>query len=96
MPTRDRVISISCRHSGVAFVHRKGCQEIPGREWVGIMLPFLYESASDTFKPYGGDRAFREENLLPVLYACNDKRLYLHGLPSKVTRQWPQALSNND
>jgi cytochrome P460 len=45
---------------------------------------FLYDAAPDTFKPFGERQLIREDNLLPVPYACNGKRLYFHKFPSKV------------
>jgi hypothetical protein len=55
-------------YTSAPFVHREEFQEIPGHEWMGY-AQFLYDAASDTFKPYGSDSSFEKK----ICYQCHTR-----------------------
>lgn len=45
---------------------------------------FLYDAASDIFKPYRSDSSFAKKDCFQCHYDCNGKRLRFHELPPEV------------
>jgi transposase len=72
-----------CRKPKIGLVHRERFQEIP-RTRVDGDMPSFYMMQRLTRSSLRERQLIREENLLPVPYACNGKRLHFHELPPKV------------